>query len=111
MKRVLKLIKRKNALRRLLATAFVVLMFADIGSHAILDREDGSGFGTSAWCKVLHHLSPSADCPHKRHQGFPQANLSNDVVHHWILLEDMTVPVAGIVYESEPLLSAVAFPI
>ena len=89
----------------------MLLMFADLGSHAIIDSGDPNGLNASAWCNILHHLSPSADCPHKRHSGLPQANLSNDVVHHWILLGDFTVPVTGVVYETAPPVSPIAGPI
>ena len=110
MRPVFHLIKHKRSVRRLLATGFLVLMLADIGAHAIIDNQDPDSL-SAAWCKVLHHLSPSADCPHKRHQGFPQANLSNDITHYWIMLADLTVPVSGIVYTTPAISTSAGDPI
>jgi hypothetical protein len=81
MKRLLRTLKRRSSVRRLFAAGLLVIALMDIGSHAYTTGETG---GANAWttCYLLHHTSPSADCPHKRHPGLPEANLFNDLSNH-----------------------------
>jgi hypothetical protein len=111
MKRVYKLIRHKRNVRRLLALAFVLIMFIEVGSQAILDNQDPNSANASAWCNILHHLSPSADCPHKRHDSAPQSNPFGDVTHYWAALGEFTLPVADIVYDTPPIAHSTATPL
>ena len=86
-----------------MAGVFFFIMFADIGSHAIADPGNGSSARAWTWCEIMHHQSPSADCPHKKHPFGPQNVSSGEVTHQWILIDDLTIPVRGVAYSTEPI--------
>ncbi len=62
----------------------------DIGSHAYTTGGTDGGNGWTT-CYLLHHASPSADCPHKRHPGLPEANLFNDLNHHCAVVPKLDI--------------------
>jgi len=98
-----KIIKRRKTVRRLLALGFLVVMFAEIGSHAALDNSSGSE-NSNAWstCFFLHKTSPSADCPHKHRPFGPQSAAMDEMSHHWALMPEFSFPKWGFSYEIPP---------
>jgi hypothetical protein len=107
----LRVFKRKRNSRRLLAAGFFLVMFVEIGSHAILAGPPPQSGRASTWCEVMHHVSPSADCPHKRHPRAPQSSVFDGIAHHWALLGDITLPVKGVLFNAPAIGSSIVAPL
>ena len=101
MRRALRHIRNRNNARWLIAAAFLFVMFVGIGSGVVDDLRDRSGGRALTWCDVMHHHAASADCPHKRQPFNPQSAYSNDVIHSWVLVADLAMPVSGSLYTLE----------
>ena len=92
---------RKRSIKRAVALGFLVVMFIELGSHA-LPGSDVTAHNIPGWstCYLLHQTSPSADCPHKRHPFGPESAAMDQVSHHWVLAPEISFAIRGIVYKS-----------
>ncbi|MEP6703402.1 MAG: hypothetical protein ABJB34_01225, partial [Acidobacteriota bacterium] len=86
---LLRLVRRKR-IARLVAAAFLMIAFFELGSHGIIASGNPNAWD---WCKTLHTTSPSADCPHKRHQPGPQNNPNTEIAYPLIVVNELELPV------------------
>src|SRR3954469_22729811 len=98
MKRFYRLLKRKRNVRRMLAAAFVVIAFIEIGSHAFTDTQDIAHFETLGFCGIQHDAPPSVDSPAKQKQRGPNSNLLDEMTTHAVILNHLTFPRTGVSY-------------
>ena len=103
MTRYLAIVRRKRNIRRVFGGLFLIVFALDIGSHASACYQYQSNGTLLSWCKELHHTSPSADCPHKRHPGLPSSAVQDEVSHHTALLQTFIPEFTGVVFNLEPL--------
>ena len=82
----------------MLAGAFLVLAFVQISSHAFTDSRDPAHFETLGFCGIQHDNLPAIDGPTKQKQRAPESNLLDEMTHHAVLLNDLTLPSSHISY-------------
>jgi len=82
----------------MLAGAFLVLAFVEIGSHAFTDSQDLAHFETLGFCGIQHDNLPAVDSPTKHKQRGPDSNLLDEMTTHAAILTNLTIPRSGISY-------------
>lgn len=100
MQRLSKLVMRKRNLRQLLAGAFVLIAFAELGSHVVIDAQGNNVPVEIGVCRVSNVPSNKADCPDQRRQQKETKNLMDEMTTHMVVLNDLTMPHSGIMYRS-----------
>src|SRR5437764_12729143 len=103
MKRYYRFLKRRRNVQRMLAGAFLVLAFVEIGSHAFTDSQDLAHFETLGFCGIQHENLPAVDSPIKHKQRGPESNLLDEMTTHAVILNDLTVPRRGISYWTDAI--------
>jgi hypothetical protein len=111
MKRLFRIIKRKRNLRRVLAVAFILTLFIEIGSHAFSDSEDFAHFQTLGFCGINHAPPLAVDTPAKQKQRGPSSNLLDEMMIHSVMLNDLTSPSCGISYWTSDYVKSVTRPL
>jgi hypothetical protein len=98
MKRLHSMVSRKRNRRRLLAGAFLILAFVEIGSHAYSDSGDLTHFQSFGFCGINHAPPVAVDIPAKQKQRGPSSNLLDEMMIHAVILNDLSSPRCGISY-------------
>jgi hypothetical protein len=111
MKRFLRLIRRKRNLRRLMAGAFLIAFFVEIGSHAFIDSYDADHFETLGFCGIQHEAPTAVDVPADHKRRGPESNLMDEMTIHAVILNDLTSPRCGISYWTSEDFEAVIQPL
>lgn len=111
MKHFLRLITRKKNRRRLLAGAFLLVAFIEIGSHAFSDSEDFAHFQTLGFCGINHAPPLAVDIPAKQKQRGPSSNLLDEMMIHSVMLNDLTSPGCGISYWTSDYVESITRPL
>jgi hypothetical protein len=82
----------------MLAAAFLIVAFIEIGSHAFSDSEDLAHFETLGFCGIQHDAPLAINVPANQKQRGPNSNLLDEMVIHAVILNDLTTPRCGISY-------------
>jgi len=110
MKRLRKLVKRKN-LRRSIAGAFVIIALVEVGSHAFIDSRDPAALEAMTVCRVYQQSSPIVDCPENQKQRQEQRNLKDEMNTHTVMLSALTVPLSWATYDTDKILRPIVKPL
>ena len=110
MKRLRKLVKRKN-LRRSIAGAFIVIALIEVGSHAFIDSHDPAALEAMTVCRVYQHSSPVVDCPENQKQRQESRNLKDEMNTHTVVLGGLTVPLRWATYETGQIARPIVYPL
>ena len=100
MRRIFRQLTRKRNVRRMLSGAFLLIAFAELGSHVIMDGQDNSLSAELTACRLAETQSPKADCPEQRRQQQETKNLLDEMTTHMVVLNELTMPHSGIMYRT-----------
>jgi len=92
MKGLYRLWMRKVNARRMLAGAFLVFAFIDIGSHAFTDSYDLAHFEALGFCGIQHDRPLTIDSSTKHKQRSPESNVLDEMTTHAVILTDLALP-------------------
>jgi hypothetical protein len=98
MRRFYRVVKRKRNVRRILAGAFVLIAFIELGSHAFADSQDIAHFETLGFCGIQHESSLSIDNPAKQKQRNQSSSLLDEMTTHMVVLSALTLPRVSVSY-------------
>jgi hypothetical protein len=111
MKRFYRVLRRKRNVRRILAAAFLVIAFIEIGSHVFNDSEDLAHFETLGFCGIQHEPPLAVDSPSRQKQRGPNSNLTDEMVIHAAILNDFAAPRCGISYWTSDHVKSIVRPL
>jgi hypothetical protein len=93
----------------MLACAFVLIAFVELGSHAFADSQDIAHFETLGFCGVQHESPLSIDNPAKQKQRNQNSSLLDEMTTHVVVLTALTLPRVSVSYwTAEPVESVTA---
>ena len=110
MKRLRKLVKRKN-LRRSIAGAFVFIALVEVGSHAFMDSQDPAALEAMTVCRANQYSSPVVDCPENQKQRQESKNLKDEMNTHTVVLNSLTVPLRWVTYDTGKIARQIIYPL
>ena len=84
----------------MLSGAFLLIAFAELGSHVIMDAQGNDLSAELTACRLSETQSPKADCPEQRRQQQETKNLLDEMTTHMVVLNELTMPHSGIMYRT-----------
>ena len=84
----------------MIAAMFLFVFMIEMGSHMLIDSQDPNAVTEVGVCEISEKIPDRVDCPEQRRQRQETKNILDEMTTHVVVLNSLTVPHAGRMYDT-----------